>query len=480
MKQIFIERREKILRVAVKNNNKLEECFIEEENNEPKSGEIYKGIVKNIVPAIKCAFIDIGYSKNCYMYLDRKFNNIHIKKNDEILVEVLKEAIDEKGPKVTNAITIPGRYVVLETLNNGLSFSKKIENNIFKKYIKEHVMKPKDIGIMIRTNGEKVSVDIINEEIERLYQIYCNIVNDCRYSIKPKFLYDGNGIVNKILRDIVDSDTELIVVDREKDYNYIKEFLQFSPDINCKLKIHTENKTIFNYYGIEREILELRNKRISLKSGGNIVIDKTEGMYVIDVNSAKDVKSVSIKDTALNTNIEAAYEIVRQIKLRNLGGIIIIDFIDIDNKVDKDNILNILNQCMKLEKNKTVIYPFTELNLVQIARKRTGKSITEYIEEKCNICNGRGKRISYFYLTHLINNEITGLCKELNVENIYIEISNIYKEDIMCDVNSFANKIGSNNRSIYVKFSENLELFRVEALVFSNHIEKMQKYKIYG
>lgn len=480
MKQVFIERREKTIRIAVKNNNQLEECLIEEENKDPQSGEIYKGIVKNIVPAIKCAFVDIGYSKNCYMYLDKKFNNTHIKKNDEILVEVLKEAVDEKGPKVTNAITIPGRYVVLETLNKGLSFSKKIENNAFKEYIKEHVIRPADIGILIRTNGEKVSVDIINKEIEKLYEIYCNIVKDSRYSIKPKLLYSGEGILNKVLRDILDSNTELIVVDKEEDYNTIKEFLKFNPDVDCKLQIHTENRTLFNYYGIEREILKLRNNRVNLKSGGNIVIDKTEGMYVIDVNSAKDVKKSSIKDTALNTNIEAAYEIGRQIKLRNLSGIIIIDFIDTDNPESKDKILEILNQSMEIDKNKTVIYPFTELNLVQIARKRRGKSIMEYLEESCQTCGGRGKRIGFSYLTYLINNEIIGLCKELNAKNIYIEIVNTYEKDIMSNVSNFINGIGSVDKTVYVNFVENIELFRVEALIFQNHIEKMQKYKIYG
>lgn len=480
MKKVYIERKEKILKAAIKNENVLEECYIEEETEEPRVGEIYKGIVKNVVPAIKCAFIDIGFKKNCYMYVDKKFNNTHIKKNDELVVEIVKEAIDDKGSKVTNAVTLPGRYVVLETLNKNLSFSKKIKNDLFKEDVKNNVKVPKDIGIMIRTNGEKVSTDIINKEIEKLYETYCNIIKSSTYSIRPKLLYNNGGMLNKILRDSIDDSVDIIITDNEEDHSFIEEFLKLSPDINCQVKLYNERRTMFDYYGIEKEILSLRNRKVMLKSGGNIVIDKTEGMYVIDVNSAKNIKNSSIKDTALNINIEASYEIIKQIRLRNLGGIIIVDFIDMEDINFKNKILEILKKGFHKDKSKTVVYPFTELNLIQIARSRKGKTIYDYIEEKCSTCMGNGNRIKFSYLTLLIKNEIISICGEAGIKNIYIEIGSIYKENVIENIEDFVCSIGALEKNIYVNFVDNMELFKVEPLIFPNHIEKMQKFKIYG
>lgn len=480
MKEVFIERREDILRIAVQNNGLLEECLIEEEDKGPYQGQIYKGIVKNIVPAIKCAFIDIGFDKNCYMYIDRKFNNTNIKKNDEVIVEILKESVGDKGPKATNAISIPGRYSVLETLNKRLDFSKKIEDAGFKEHILEHVKLPKDTGVMIRTNAQNVSSDEINKEIEKLYDVYCSIIKDAQYSIKPKLLYGGEGILDKILRDVMDSETEKLVVDSERDYDYIKEFLKNAADIDCKVELFNESITLFSYYGIEKEILKLRNNQVYLKSGGHIVIDRTEAMYVIDVNSGKNVKGTSIQKTAFITNLEAAKEIGRQIKLRNLAGIIVIDFIDMEGINEKEKVLEILRQAFKDDKSKTVVYTYTELNLVQIARRRRGRPIQEYIEEKCTECRGRGRRIRLNYLFDLIRNEVIRLENKLEAKNIYIELSKIYKAEILNNTNMFARAISCSNKSLYVNFVEDMDYFEIEPLIFPNHIENKQKFKIYG
>lgn len=480
MKELFIERRERLLRIAVRNNEKLEECYIEEENNEPKQGQIYKGIVKNIIPAIKCAFIDIGLEKNCYMYLDRKFNNINIKKNQEIIVEVLKESIGDKGPKVTNSFSLPGRYVVLETLYNDIRFSSKIKDEEFKKEVEKSIHKPQELGLKIRTNAAKVSVDTLNEEIQRLLVIYNNIMREFNYNNKIKLLYEGEGILDKILRDKLDIDTSKLVINNNKDYSYIKDALKNNRDVNCIAELYEENRTLFDYYGIEKEILALRNNKVYLKSGGHIVIDKTEGMYVIDVNSGKNVKSNTIEKTVYSTNTEAAYEIVKQIKLRNLSGIIIIDFIDMTNSAFKAAVLDILKKGFENDKNKTLVFPFTELNLIQIARKRNGRSILEYIEESCSECRGNGARLKFSYLTELIRNEILRISNGINIENIYMQISNYYEKDVTSDVDSFINNINASDKKVYVNFVESTDYIKVEPLIFSNDIEKMQKFKIYG
>lgn len=480
MKEIYIERQEEFLRIAIKENNKLKECFIEEEYSGPIPGEIYKGIVKNIVPAIKCAFIDIGHNKDCYMYLDEKFNNTKIKKGDEIIVEVLKEEIDKKGAKVTSAFGIPGTYSVVVNMNKDISFSKKINNKTFEDMVKKELVKPEDIGVMIRTNAFDVDINVLNDEVKALYEIYKNIINRAEYSRNPILLFSDSGAINRTLRDILDKNTFKIILNNESDFKFAKEFTESRKDINVKVELHNESRMLFDYYGIEKEILSLRNHKIPLKCGGNIVIDKTEAMYVIDINSGKNIKGRTLRKTAQSTNIDAAEEIARQIRLRNLSGIIIIDFIDIEDPEIRRSILDTLRMGFADDKNKTVVYPFTELNLVQIARRRRGKSIYEFIEEPCKHCGGKSSRVKLSYIQFLIKNEIFKMHKEQDIKDIYIEIDENYKKDIMEDVLEFVKRIGALDNKVYVNFIPHLEKFKVESLIFANQIRNLQTYKIYG
>ena len=480
MKEIYIERQEELLRIAIKENNKLKECFIEQEYSGPIPGEIYKGVVKNIVPAIKCAFVDIGHNKDCYMYIDERFNNTKIKKGDEIIVEVLKEEIDKKGAKVTSAFGIPGTYSVVVNINKDINFSKKINNKKFEDMVVSKLNKPGDIGVMIRTNAFDVSIDVLNDEVSDLYEIYKDIINRAKYSLNPILLYSDAGALNRTLRDILDKNTSNIVLNDESDFAYAKKYTQNRSDIDVKVKLHNESRNLLGYYGIEKEILSLRNHRIPLKCGGNIVIEKTEAMYVIDVNSGKNVKSHSLQKTAQSTNIEAAAEIARQIRLRNLSGIIIIDFIDIEDLDVRRRILDVLREGFADDKNKTVIYPFTQLNLVQIARRRRGKSIYEFIEEPCKHCMGKSTRVKLSYIEFLIKNEIAKMQEEQGLKDIYIEIDQSYQKDIIEDILEFVKQIGAIDSKIYVKYIPHLEKFKVESLIFANQIRNLLTYKIYG
>lgn len=476
MKGIFIERQDNVFRIAIKKNNELKECYIEEDTLEPLPGEIYRGIVKNIVPGIKCAFIDIGYKTNCYMYLDRKFGNLNIKKSDEVMVQVLKEPIGKKGAKVTNAVSIPGRYCVLNTLDNELKFSKKINDSDFIKHIENNINKPKDIGIMIRTKSEDVSIETLNDEINNLYKRYLDVRNKMDYSPKIGLLMKGNGILGKILRDKLEDKNTNVYINNSKDYEYIKKYIEDLEDVNIELILHKEKRELLDYYGIEREILKLRNSRVSLKCGGHIVIEKTEAMYVIDINSAKNTKSTSIKETAFVTNKQAAIEIANQIRLRNLSGIIIVDFIDMKDEDKKKEIIKTLRDSFSEDKSKVEVYPFTELNLVQITRRRMGKVLYEYIDESCKTCKGKGRRIKISYVEFLIKNEIR---KDNSMNHIYIELNDMYEEEVKENLNEFIHKIGVVDKSIYLKFSNTDEVFKVEPLVFKSQIDKLKYYKVY-
>lgn len=474
MKDIYIERREKLLRVGIKENNILKKCYIEEEKEGPVQGEIYKAVVKRIIPGIKSAFLDIGYEKHVYMILTNKHKEL--KCGDEIIVEIIKEEIGAKGAKVTSNFNIPGRYVVLESDNNRLNISKKIENQEFKNKLQQTLLKPEDVGVVIRTKGEFVPIEYIQKELDSLYEVYKKVVRDGKYSLKPKKIYGEKGLINSLIRDNVSSETNKIIMDSNEDYEIIKNSLFDLDDID--IEVYEGNRTLFDYYGIEKEILSLRNNKVNLKCGGHIVIDKTEAMYVIDVNSGKNTTAKNMEKTAKETNVEAAKEISRQIKLRNLGGIILIDFIDMHIDINKKQVLDILKKEFKDDKQRAKIFPFTELNLVQISRAQKGKSIYEYIEESCDFCQGHGKRLRLSYIYILIRNEILKKDAEGNIKDFYIEINSIYEKKVRENIFEFLTEIGGLSLNIYLNFKEFNEFYKVEPLIFKKQINNVSEYLI--
>lgn len=477
MKEIFIERAAKVLRIVITQQKIIKECFIREKDRNAYPGEIYMGIVKNIVPAIKCAFIDIGCKRNAYMYMDKKFKNLNLKKGDAVIGEVVKEDQGKKGAKIVKNISMPGKYCVINSSYNGVQFSKKILNESFKKNISESLKLPEGIGLMIRTESEDIPMEFVCSEMEKLYMKYNEIMKYGEYLKKPGLLFDNGGILGEILRDKLVGNDFMIYVNNTEDYKYVEDFLKGLHNTSINLKLYTGNKNLFSYYELENKILNLRNNKVDLKCGGYIVINKTEAMFVIDVNSGKNIKGITMDKTVLVTNLQAAEEIAAQIILRNLSGIILIDFIDMDNDKNKKKVMDKLKEGFLTDKNKTVIYPFTELNLVQIARKRMGKSINDYIEEECGCCQGTGKKIKVSYMTLHIKNEILNMCSENNVEDIHIEIDSYYENYIKKNIKDFIKDIGCEEKRIYITYGERV-YSKVEALLFSSNIEDFKNFRV--
>ncbi|MGL5615334.1 MAG: ribonuclease E/G [Sarcina sp.] len=467
MKEVFIERREKVLRVAIKDNGNLSECYIEEESKEPVAGELYKAVVKKIVPAVKGAFLDIGEGKEVYMQLQRKVTE-KFKLGDELIVEVLKEPIGKKSAKVTSHFTIAGKFLVIETNHKGIKISKKINNKDFEKNLLDNLEKPEEIGITIRTLAENASTNDIQKELDELYNKYKEITREAKYSLNLKKLHDNNGLLNKVIRE---NSNNKIVVDNEEDYELLKES-------NLNVEFHNEIRTIFDYYDIEKEILSLRNSRVNLKCGGNIVIEKTEAMYVIDVNSGKNISGRNKEKNAEETNIEAAKEILRQIKLRNLSGIIVVDFIDIYEDEAREKIISILRTGLEADKQKSTVYNFTQLGLIQIARSRIGKSIDEYIEESCIRCHGLGKILKLSYIELLLKNEIIRWELESKIKDFHINLNKIYEEDVRGNIFEFLQSIGAIDLNIYLTFNDNQEGYSIEPLIFKNQINNFSEYLV--
>lgn len=478
MKEIFIERREDILRIAIKSGNKLIDCFMEEEEKGPYPGQIYKAVVRNIIPAIKSAFLDIGLEKNAYLYLEGRYEKKRIKKGDELIVEVVKEEVGDKGAKVTTAFSLPGRYCVLVTDNCDISFSSKISSMEYKKELLKALIKPDDIGLKIRTAAATVSIEEVNEEISYLYDIYLKISKEESYKAKPGLLHSDGGVIARVLRDNVDESTARIVVDNKDDFDIIKEFVKGKKDISAKIEHYEEHRSLFEVYNIEKEILALRKKRVNLTCGGYIIIEKTEAMNVIDVNSGKNVVSSHREATAFSTNCEAAEVCIKQIRLRNLSGIIVIDFIDMEEEKHKRQVLELLRKGFEEDKNKTIVYPFTELSLVQIARRRRGKPVTEFIEEQCLECNGYGHKLRFSYICNLIGNEILKIDNDSKIKDIYIQLNIYYKNAVDRNLEQFLKSINAEDKNIYLKYEDAVESFKIEPIIFASQLEAVERYRI--
>ncbi|MGG7076465.1 ribonuclease E/G [Clostridium sardiniense] len=478
MREIFIERREKSIRIAVKNNNELEECFIEEKSSEPTYGEIYKGRVKNIVPAINSLFLDIGLDKEGYMYYSEDLKKLNIKKGDEFLVEVLKEPLNEKGAKLTNKFNIPGKYLVFTKGKSGISFSKRITDEVKKKLIEAEIEEIDGINIVVRTEAVNVPIEILKAERDKLKGILDEMNRKLNYSTELSKVYGEDVSLNKVLRDNITKGNLKIYVDNIEDETYVKSFLDGEKDI--EIIVYDGLRTLFDYYNIEKEILKLRHNKVKLNCGGDIVIEKTEAMYVIDVNSGKNIKGRSLDKTILQTNLEAAKEIGKQIMLRNLSGIILIDFIDMRDHSQRANVMKELKDSLKSDKGNSKIYPFTELDLVQITRKRRGKSIYDSIEDKCPLCKGSGNILKLSYIEDLIRNDILRSVEDNTIESFFIELDNIYREDVKGDLFSFLKNIDGLDKEMFLKFSEGIDGYRIEPLIFKNQKENLADYKVKG
>lgn len=475
MREIFVERNDNLLRIAIKEKGKLNRCFVEEINEEPNIGEIYKGRVKNIVPAINSIFVDIGLNKDAYMYYSKELREEGIKKGDEILVEIIKEPINNKGAKVSKNISIPGRYLVLTLGEKGISFSKRINREEEKERIKGVLENIEGYGITVRTEAVYASEeDLLLEKEEILFEMD-NVIKKLNYSLNLGKVYGENIILNKVIRENLNNECK-IILNNDADFIETKNLVEKYK--NIEVEKYEGLRSLFDFYDIEREILKLRHKKVALNCGGNIVIDKTEAMYVIDVNTAKNIKGHNFNKTIMETNIEAAKEIGKQILLRNLAGIIVIDFIDMRDFSQKVEVMKALKEALKEDKGNVKVFPFTDLDLVQISRRRRGKSIYEYLEEPCKRCNKEGYVLKLSYIENLIRNNIIKSSEESSINSFYIELDRNYEEMVRGDIFGFLKHIHGLDKEIYLNFIDGIEGYKVEPLIFNNQKENLKIYKI--
>lgn len=380
--------------VALVENGKLVEKYEEKNNTQRLEGNIYLGKVENVLIGMQSAFVDIGVGKNTFMHIKdiipkvssktgnkneilSKYNiKNYIRTGMPILVQVKRDSTNKKGARVSTHITIPGRFIVLMPNSEFITISKKIQNKSERIRLTQIVKQvlPKGFGIIIRTSANGKEQNIIKNDIEKVLEQYNKIIKKAKTlqnteNFCPTVLYKNNGIVEKVLTDIIDQDLSRIITNNIEINNYIIKFLQ-DTGLETKVKLELkQNENILDIYNINEQIEKANNRKIWLKCGGFITIDKTEALTAIDVNSGKYVGNKDLEQTVFTVNKEATIEIAKQLRLRDIGGIIIIDYIDMEKNETKQKILEILEENIKKDRSKIQIIGFTPLDLLEITRK---------------------------------------------------------------------------------------------------------------
>lgn len=430
-------------RAACLEDGILVELYIERNSSRRVAGNIYKGKVINVLPGMQAAFVDIGLERNAFLYVDDVIptKEVHgsseddledigpvsikdvLSEGQEVLVQVTKEPIGTKGARVISYITIPGRYLVLMPTVTYIGISRRINEDRERERLKKltTALRPKDMGLIVRTAAEGKNEKEIAQDIGFLSRVWRRINEKAKRAKAPVLVYEDHDLVYRIVRDMFTEDVDRFVIDSKAQYDAVLDLLEIlDPHLKERVRLYRKNVNIFEYYGIENEIKKSLNRRVWLNCGGYLVVDETEALTSIDVNTGKYIGSTNLADTVLKTNLEAAKEIARQIRLRNLAGIIIVDFIDMESSEEQRKVIEEFEAAMRNDKSKTSVLGFTELGLLQITRKKVHEALSDVLEKDCPYCDGTGKVLSEETMSVKVEREIKRLARQSESEAILI------------------------------------------------------------
>ncbi len=397
-KQMLISTTEGLSKVAILEGATLVQYYTSESSKKSNVGNIYLGKVKNILPGMEAAFVSFGEEKNGVIYVgdienslkNSKIENL-LKQDQEILVQVVKDAMGEKGARLTGQISLPGRYLVLIPNSKTKGISRRLsdsERDRLDKIIRK--IKPENFGVIVRTAAEGVSENSLKIDIEKLVEEW-NIVNSYKSGDAPKIIHQEPDVSIKVVREHLNSTFKKVLIDKKDHFEEIKNYVSdTSPEILDSLELYQDQIALFERYHIEDQIKKALDRKVWLPSGGHLIIDRTEALTVIDVNTGKFVGKNSLEETVYENNLEAAEEIARQLRLRDIGGIIVIDFIDMESTKKQQNLLNKFKQELAKDKTRTQVFEISRLGLVEMTRKNVAAGLIESFSEECENCSGRG------------------------------------------------------------------------------------------
>jgi ribonuclease G len=460
-------------RVALVENGQVAEFYVERTSDRGIGGNIYKGKVVRVLPGMQAAFVDTNLEKAAFLYvsdvqhpvtdleqlfmnsckvenggeqpddtdeplteklkdvldLQPNYNDVPIQdrlqEGQEILVQVAKEPIGHKGARITTHIALPGRLLVLMPTMDHIGVSRRIENEKERKRLRDLmcVVKPPHCGAIVRTAAENIEPEKLEAEVDFLLKLWQNIQRRSEHASAPSLVYQELDIILRAVRDLFTREVDRLIIDSESEYRRVLSFTEtFLPSLQTAVELYDGDEPIFDAYGIEMEIQRALSKKIWLKSGGYIVIEITEALTAIDVNTGRYVGKRNLEETILKTNLEAVKEIAYQLRLRNIGGIIIIDFIDMEKEGNREKVYNALKEATRKDKSKTNILEMSELGLIEMTRKRTKESIGRLLCESCFYCEGEGYLKSKQTVCYEILRELERERRDMHGRNIMVMV----------------------------------------------------------
>ncbi len=425
-KRIVINAEPHETRVALLEDKDLVELLVERGDHTRHVGDIYKGRINAVLPGMQAAFVEIGLTKTAFLHASdlalspiqdyengdepggsagrgRRSRRIlpkieeHLEKNQEVLVQVTKESIGTKGPRVTQQLSLPGRFSVFMPGVDHVGVSRKIEDRAERSRLKGIIaeLKPEAGGIIVRTAGEGKTEREFQNDVHYLSRLWERVERKAESVIAPFLVHRELDLTTGLIRDLFTEDVDEVVIDDQDVHRDVLNYLKaISPELRQRVRLYKGREPIFDYFGIESQIEKAFERRVWLKKGGYIVIDHTEALVSIDINTGRFTGKKDQEETIFKTNVEAAREIARQLRLRDLGGIIVIDFIDMENEANRKAVLDELRTHLRRDRSRTKAFAVSELGLVEMTRQRERPSLLHYYSQDCPTCSGLGKVLS--------------------------------------------------------------------------------------
>ena len=464
-KKIIINVADHETRVALMEDETIAELFIERKGSRHNTGNIYKGRVQRVLPGMQAAFVDIGLNQAAFIYVDDVVRDnfalieddfscdegspdrrlaIHrpaiypqpaehdkieelITEGQEVLVQVSKSPIGTKGARITSNISLPGRFLVLMPTSAHIGISRRIEDETERQRLKDIVADLSSncsIGYIVRTAAEGVQKEKVAYEMGFLKNLWRNIQKKYQTAGTPSLLHQELNLSLRAVRDLLLQEAEKLVIDSRKDYEDVLAFLDtFNPSLKDSVELFEGNEPIFDAYNLEGDITRALKRKVWLKSGGYIVIEHTEALVAIDVNTGRYVGKHNLEETILKTNLEAVKEIAYQIRLRDIGGIMIIDFIDMEKKSNQEKVFSALSEAFTKDRSKTHILPISDMGLIQMTRKRTRKPLNRQLCDPCPYCDGEGYIVSIKTICYSIYREILRYAVDMTGSRLTLRVN---------------------------------------------------------
>ena len=448
------------IRVALLEEGTVVEVYMERKKDRSIMGNIYKGKAIRVLPGMQAAFVDIGMERAAFLYVTDAYSSIReyhqmldegwedqdtlefesnssylseplqiedvVREGQELLVQVSRDPLGTKGTRITSHITLPGRYLVLMPTVNHVGISRRIRDEVERRRLGDTVLRirPPSIGFIVRTASEGAQEEELKNDMDLLRRIWENIQQKNETASAPSLIHSDLNMVLRVIRDLMTADVKRVVTDSKDEYKQIIQFVEnYMPRMQCDIDLYENRTPIFDVFGIEMELDKALKRRVWLKSGGYIVIETTEALTAVDVNTGKFVGKRNLEDTILKTNLEAAKEIAYQLRLRNIGGIIIIDFIDMEKESNRELVYHTLESALRKDRAKSNISKISELGLVEMTRKRTRESLTQLLGEPCPTCEGLGYVKSKTTICYDIFREIDRVSSDLGGKTVMVDVN---------------------------------------------------------